>query len=218
MPSAACRVVGRPQRPAPRRRRPPSRPPSTSCNVVFWTFGSHRSPARILACRSLPARRSRFAADRRAPTAPTGQHSEKQKGQLLREWGREVERGGSALRTTGAAWPCYLLGEAAPPPSPICQSRQAHQFLGASARARLPPFSHDNGATSPSRQRSLTGAPARSAMPPTSTPLPPSLTSCPIAFPNAQQWALWAPIAERQAEIFGRAASGRQECEQDSGS
>ena len=89
--------------------------------------------------------------------------------------------------------------------------------LDASARARHPPFSHDNGATPPSRQRSLTGASARSAMPPTSTPLPPLSLAAPFAFPNAQQWALWAPIAERQAEIFGRAASAGQECEQDSG-
>ena len=42
------------------------------------------------------------------------------------EWGREVEGGGSALRAMGAAWRCYLLGKAAPPPSPICRSRQAH--------------------------------------------------------------------------------------------
>ena len=209
MPSVARRGVGRPQRPAPRRRRPPSRPPSTSCNVVFWTLGSHLGPARILARAHCPPE------DLGLPLA--GGRPQRPPASIRKSNGAASERvgagvGGGRQRASGygrrlAALPawgdCSTIRMGRPKP-------QARQCLGASARARLPPFSHDNRATPPSRQRSLTGAPARSALPPTSTPLPPSPKSCPFAFPNAHQWALWAPIGERQAEIFGRAVSAGQ--------
>ena len=171
MPSVARRGVGRPQRPAPRRRRPPSRPPSTSCNVVFWTLGSHLGPARILARAHCPPE------DLGLPLA--GGRPQRPPASIRKSNGAASERvgagvGGGRQRASGygrrfAALPawgdCSTIRMGRPKP-------QARQCLGASACARLPPFSHDNGATPPSRQRSLTGAPARSALPLPFPPLP----------------------------------------------
>ena len=82
---------------------------------------------------------------------------------------------------------------------------------------RRPPLRRAGGATQPSREQARTATLARSSVPPPSNTLPPSLKSCPIAFSNAQPGALWAPLAERQAEMLWRAVSDGQECEQDSG-
>ena len=82
---------------------------------------------------------------------------------------------------------------------------------------RRPPLRRKGGATQPSREQARTATAARSSVLPTSNILPHSLKSCSIAFPNAQPGALWALLAERQAEIFGQAAGAAQECEQDSG-
>ena len=63
------------------------------------------------------------------------------------------------------------------------------------------------GAALPSRQHGQAAPVARSALPPPSTSRPHSPKSCSIAIPNADRWALWAPSGQRQAKIFGQAAS-----------